>query len=63
MLQIVENVDEFEKRRNLVLKVVHDEIDKLGIYIKKYEGTNSIAYTEFYFKKKILLLVILRKYL
>ena len=25
------NVDEFEKRRNLVLKVVHDEIDKLGI--------------------------------
>lgn len=46
------NVDEFEKRRNLVLKVVHDEIDKLGDpHIKKYEGTNSIAYTEFYFKK------------
>lgn len=46
------NVDEFEKRRNLVLKVVHDEIDKLGdLHIKKYEGTNSIAYTEFYFKK------------
>lgn len=46
------NVDEFEKRRNLVLKVVHDEIDKLGDpHIKKYESTNSIAYTEFYFKK------------
>ncbi len=46
------NVDAFEKRRNLVLEVVHNEIDKLGDpYIKKYEGTNSIAYTEFYFKQ------------
>ncbi|MDU2994158.1 MAG: hypothetical protein E7B49_07830 [Clostridium sp.] len=46
------NVDAFEKRRNLVLEVVHNEIDKLGSpYIKKYEGTNSIAYTEFYFKQ------------
>ena len=57
------NVDEFEKRRNLVLKVVHDEIDKLGdLHIKKYEGTNSIAYTEFDFKKDTTI-VILRKYL
>ena len=39
-----QNVDEFEKRK-LVLKVVHDEIDKLGdAHIKKYEGSRCISF-------------------
>lgn len=46
------NVDAFEKRRNLVLEAVHNEIDKLGdTHVRKYKGINTIAYAEFYFKQ------------
>ncbi|MFR4996294.1 MAG: hypothetical protein ACLUDK_03685 [Clostridium paraputrificum] len=46
------NVDAFEKRRNLVLEAVHNEIDKLGdTHVRKYKGINTIAYVEFYFKQ------------